>query len=103
MLTAAFRRLQTQRAASATRPTALSGSHLKAPGFAGGYLPVGDAFKSAIHKRDNSIKDRPFRSEPRPSSNILRFARAIGGIETGEYGRSFDDSLFMVTPKPPLS
>ena len=35
---AAFRRLQTQRAASATRLTALSGSHSKAPGFAGGLL-----------------------------------------------------------------
>ena len=35
---AAFGRLQTQRAASATRPTALSGSHHEAPGFAGGYL-----------------------------------------------------------------
>jgi hypothetical protein len=39
-LTAAFRRLQTQRAASATRSTALSGSHFKAPGFAGGYSPL---------------------------------------------------------------
>ena len=37
-LTSAFRRPQAQRAASATRPTASSGSHPKAPGFAGGYL-----------------------------------------------------------------
>ena len=38
------RRLQaapSSRAASATRLTALSGSHPKAPGFAGGYLLVG--------------------------------------------------------------
>ena len=37
---ATFRWRQPQGGASATPPTALSGSHHKAPGFAGGYLPV---------------------------------------------------------------
>src|SRR6516165_9242312 len=37
-VTAAFRRLTAIGAASATPPAALSGSHPKAPGFAGGYL-----------------------------------------------------------------
>ena len=36
---ATFRWRQTQGVASATPSTALSGSHHKAPGFAGGYLP----------------------------------------------------------------
>ena len=53
---ATFRWRQTQGVASATPPTALSGSHHKAPGFAGGYL-LPQFFEITVSGTPPSIED----------------------------------------------
>jgi putative transposase len=57
---AAFRRLQTQRAASATGPTALSGSCSKAPSFAGGYLRRGSMANFGLRRAGEALGLRSF-------------------------------------------